>query len=202
MKKTLIAAILAGASLSPVAALAQGAPAAAAPTPAVGAKVFGPDGAEAGTIEKIEGGNIVVNTGTHRATLPAAAFGNNETGLLISMTKAQLDAAVSAAEAQASASMDSALVADAPIKSSDGVLVGSIQKVEGDNVTVNLAEGNAITLKKEFLMADASGLKLKMSDADFKSAVAAATGSASAQADANAKGGSGEEAAATEPPGN
>lgn len=206
MKKALIAAAMAGASFTPMAAAyaQDAAPAAAAaaattPTPTVGAKVFGPDKAEVGTIEKVEGGNAIVNTGTNRATLPMSAFGSNASGLLISMTKAQLDSAVAAAEAQASSAMTASLTPDAPIKSSDGVLVGSVQKVEGDNVTIDLAEGSAITLQKEYLMADSTGLKVKMTDADFKAAVAAASSAAPAQASAEAGSGSDQAAAATAP---
>lgn len=205
MKKALIAAALVGTSVIPMATAhaqeaAPATTAAATPTPTVGAKVFGPDKAEVGTIEKVEGGNAVVNTGTQRATLPMTAFGANASGgLLISMTKAQLDSAVAAAEAQAASTMMASLTPDAPIKSSDGVLVGSVQKVEGDNVTIDLAEGSAITLQKEYLMADSTGLKVKMTDAAFKAAVAAASSSAPAQASAEASSGAGEEAAATAP---
>ncbi|MEW9854022.1 hypothetical protein [Novosphingobium sp. M1R2S20] len=212
MKKPFMTAALAAVALSPLAAHAQAqdasaqattsaqASTAAATKPAVGAKVFGPQGAEVGTVEKVDPANVVVNTGTKRATLPLAAFGNNEKGLLISMTRDQLNAAVAAAEAQTSSAMQAALVADAEVKSKDGVLIGTVQKVEGDNVTIDLADGNPVTVTKQYLtVAPAGGLALTMNAAEFKSAVAAAVQSgASAPAGADAQAGANAQAAGTE----
>lgn len=175
MKKSLIAAALLGACLTPVAAVAQDVPDAVAAALAVGATVYAPDGSEVGTIKNMPGGNVVISTGKHDATLPATVFGMNEKGLLIAMTKAQLDAAVEAAEAKANAAMDAALVADASVHSSDGVVVGTVQKIEGDNVTIDLPAGTAITLQKEHLTAGSNGLSLYMTAADFNAAVSAAT---------------------------
>lgn len=176
MKKSLIAAALMSASMVPLAANAQDVPAPVAAELQVGAVVYGPQGEQVGTIEALPAGNVVLNTGAHKATLPVAAFGKNDKGLQISMTKAELDAAVSAAQAQADATMDAALVADAEVKSRDGVVVGSIQKVEGDNIVVDLPEGSAITLQKEHLTAGQAGLQLFMTAEEFRTAVAAAAG--------------------------
>jgi hypothetical protein len=200
MNTRILAAALATAALSPIAAQAQSAapasaaPAGAAPTtqqaavaPTVGAKVYGPDGVEAGTVEKVDAANAVVNTGTKRATLPLAAFGKNEKGLLISMSKAQLEAAVAAAETKTATTTSSALVANAPVKTSDGVAIGTVQKVEGDNVTLSLSDGKAITVTKQYLTTGADGsLALTMKSADFKAAVAAASQGAAAGAPASA----------------
>jgi len=195
MNTRILAAALATAALSPIAAQAQSAaPASAAPAtqqaavaPTVGAKVYGPDGVEAGTVEKVDAANAVVNTGTKRATLPLAAFGKNEKGLLISMSKAQLEAAVAAAETKTATTTSSALVANAPVKTSDGVAIGTVQKVEGDNVTLSLSDGKAITVTKQYLSTGADGsLALTMKSADFKAAVAAASQGAAAGAPASA----------------
>lgn len=196
MHKPLVAATLAAVSLMPLTAFAQGAapaatttaPAAAAPT--VGAKVFDAQGAEVGSIEKVDAANAVVYTGTKRATLPLAAFGKSEKGLLISMTQAQLNAAVAEAESKTSSAMGTALVANAAVKSKDGAAIGTIQKVEGDNVTISLAGGGPVTVTKQYLTVGADNtLALTMNAAEFKSAVAAASQSgatAPAGADANA----------------
>jgi len=195
MNTRILAAALATAALSPIAAQAQSAaPTSAAPAtqqaavaPTVGAKVYGPDGVEAGTVEKVDAANAVVNTGTKRATLPLAAFGKNEKGLLISMSKAQLEAAVAAAETKTATTTSSALVANAPVKTSDGVAIGTVQKVEGDNVTLSLSDGKAITVTKQYLTTGADGsLALTMKSADFKAAVAAASQGAAAGAPASA----------------
>ncbi len=196
MKKSLIAAALAASAMVPMSAFAQAAsaPAATAPAataaPTVGAKVYDTAGAEVGTVEKVDGANAVVFTGTKRATLPGTAFAKNDKGLVIAMTQAQLNAAVTAAESKTAGAMDAALVADAPIKSKDGVAVGTVQKVEGDNVTVALTDGNPVTITKQYLTVGANNaLTLTMNATEFKSAVTAATQSsatAPASADASA----------------
>lgn len=214
MKKSLIVASLAAVSLTPLAAHAQAAAAGSAPAPAaattpaataapaVGAKVFDTQGGEVGTIEKVDGTNAVVFTGTKRATLPVSAIAKSDKGLVISMTQTQLNAAVAAAETKTAGAMDTALVADAKIKSKDGQLVGTVQKVEGDNVTVALADGNPVTVTKQYLTVGADGgLALTMNSAEFKSAVAAASQSAAtAPAGADAKANTNAQAAATQEP--
>jgi len=175
MHKSLFAAALLGACVLPSAAIAQEVPEAVASALAVGATVYGTDGAEVGKIESMPGGNVVLFTGKNRATLPASVFGMNETGLLIGMTKAQLDAAVEAAEAKASAAIDAALVPEAQIMSKDGIAIGSIQKIEGENVTIDLPTGSAITLQKEHLNVRDGKLMLFMTAAEFQAAVNAAS---------------------------
>ncbi|MPS69603.1 hypothetical protein ACLIMP_12410 [Novosphingobium aerophilum] len=176
MKKTLIAAAIAAATLSPVAVMAQGA-AATAVAPTVGAKVYGPDGTEVGSVEAVQSGVVTVNTGTARAGLPVASFAMREKGLTIGMNKAQLEAAVSGAKAESSAELASAFVADAPVKSSDGVVLGTISKAEGDDVFVNLSNGSVAQLKKSYfgLGADKS-LALGMTAASFNSQLQSSSG--------------------------
>jgi hypothetical protein len=208
MKKQFAIAALAAVALSPLAAHAQAASApagqaapAAGAAPTMGAKVFDTAGGEVGTVEKVDGGNAVIFTGTKRATLPANAFAKSDKGLVISMTQAQLNAAVAAAETQASGSLNAALVADAQVKSKDGAVVGTIQKVEGDNVTIALTGGGPVTVTKQYLSAGAGGLALTMNAAEFKSAVAAASqGAASAPAGAEASASTNAQAAGTAEP--
>ena len=50
-----------------------------------------------GTVESADASGAVVTTGTARARLPLTSFGRNNQGLVIAMTKAQLEAAVAAA---------------------------------------------------------------------------------------------------------
>ncbi|WP_156841997.1 hypothetical protein [Novosphingobium aquimarinum] len=187
MKKTLIALALAGASLVPAAAMAQEVAPEVQAALAVGAIVYGPQGEEVGRITKLAGPNVVLDTGMHKATLPASAFGKNPKGLLISMTKMQLDQAVSAAQAKAASTLDTALTTGAEVKTMDGMMAGKITSMEGDNITLELPTGKSIVLKREFMMADASGLKVKMDNTTFQGAVADATGTAPAPtADATA----------------
>lgn len=202
MKKTIIATAIAAATFAPGAVLAKQAPTpapaetsaqsspaqapAAATAPTVGAKVYDPTGAEVGTVEAVQGDIVTVTTGTARAGLPSSAFVTRAKGLTISMNKAQLEAAVSGATAGNSAARDAALVADAPIKSSDGVVLGTVTKVEGDNVTVALSNGSAATLKKSYIgLGTDKSLAVGMTAADFAKATQAA-GTAQAGTEAGA----------------
>lgn len=187
MKKSLIAATLMGALALPAAvAHAQEVEDASEATPgaelSVGATVYDPQGGEVGTIEEIAGGNVVVFTGTHRATLPENAFAAGPNGPAIAMTKAELDAAVAKVEASTNAQMTAALVPGAQVRSSEGTVVGTVQKVEGNDIVVDLPDGAAITLTKEHLTADQNGLKLFMTAEQFQSAVNAASGTAATPA--------------------
>jgi hypothetical protein len=114
------------------------------------------------------------------------------------MTKDQLEAAINGAKAQTNAAKDAALVVGAPIKSSDGVALGSVEKVEGEDVTVALSDGSSAVLKKSYIGLDASqSLALGMTAADFAAATQAA-GTAQASADAGAPASSEENAATGE----
>jgi hypothetical protein len=62
-----------------------------------GAQVHDPHGALVGTIESPDASGAIVNTGTARGRLALSSFGRNSQGLVIAMTKAQLEAAIAAA---------------------------------------------------------------------------------------------------------
>ena len=57
-----------------------------------GAAVFDQNGGEVGKIESVSGKNAVLSTGTTRATVPVSSFAKNDKGLVIGMTKAEIDA--------------------------------------------------------------------------------------------------------------
>ncbi|MGZ8313299.1 MAG: hypothetical protein ACXWU1_09315 [Allosphingosinicella sp.] len=58
-----------------------------------GTTVLDPQGGAVGTIESADATGAVVATGAVRARLPLASFGKNAQGLVISLTRAQLEAA-------------------------------------------------------------------------------------------------------------
>jgi hypothetical protein len=124
-------------------ALAAYATPALAAVPAVGTKIFGPDGGEVGTVESVQPGAVVINTGTVTAALPEDAFGEGANGPSITMNKADLEAAVNAANQEAAAALAAALVEGADVYSSDAVLLGKVKSLEGDLVVVELASGPA-----------------------------------------------------------
>lgn len=174
MKYTkLVAAALAVASL-PMLAHAQEA---AGVTLAAGGKVYGPQGNEVGTIEQVNGGNVIVNTGTNSATLPASSFAKGEKGPTIGFTKAQLDAAIEAAAQQAQAKLDAALVAGAAVRSIDGLPLGVIQSIDADGMVKMERESGAYFLKRDMFATDDKGLIVRAKAADINAAIAGAAGS-------------------------
>jgi len=142
----------------------------------VGAKIYGSDGAEVGTIEKVEGGAVTVNTGTLTAALPADSFGDSDKGPTISWTKAELEAAVTAANDQAAAAFAAALVAGAEVYSSDAVALGKVKEVAADgSVIVELASGPVALPRAQMALQEAK-LTFRATAADVQAAAAAATG--------------------------
>ena len=153
-------------------ALAQGA------AVAVGAKVLGPDGAEVGTIEKIENGVAVVNTGTLTANLPVDSFGAGENGPVIGWNKAELEAAVTAANQEAEAALAGALVAGTELYSSDAQLLGKIQSVGADGLVVVELPTGPVSLPKAQMAMQADKLTFLATAADVQAAVSAQGGTA------------------------
>ena len=86
----------------PAAVMAQDAPAAAA-APAAGSPlaagqtIYGPQGEAVATVVSVDGANVVIDTGTAKATLPSTALTPGEKGPSIAYNKDQLNAAISAA---------------------------------------------------------------------------------------------------------
>lgn len=140
----------------------------------VGAKVFGPDGAEVGTVEQVQGENVVVNTGSVTAALPSSVFGAGESGPTIGWNKAQLEAAVNEANQEAEAQLQAAFVPEADLYSSDGQLLGKVASVADESFVVTLESGE-FTLPKEQVTMQADKLTFLATAADLQAAVAAQT---------------------------
>jgi len=66
-------------------------------------KVYDPKGGLVGSVEEVNAEGAIVATGKSRVQLPTASFGKNNLGLVISVTRDELDAQAAAA---ASASAD------------------------------------------------------------------------------------------------
>ena len=65
-----------------------------------GVSVYDEKGGLIGKIQSVSGSNAVVNTGVTRAQIPIASFAKNDKGLVMGMTKAQLDASAKKSEAK------------------------------------------------------------------------------------------------------
>ena len=159
--------LLASPALAQAAATGQ-----AAATPTAGATVYGPDGAEVGKIDKVENGNAVINTGKNSAAIPVSALGHNAKGLLLSMTRDQLDAAASAASAQAVGKLDQALVAGAAVHTADNQPIGKIGSVSPEGLVTVERESGSFALKKDMFTTDAQGVALRLTQAQIQAALA------------------------------
>lgn len=57
-----------------------------------GVSVYDTSGGLVGKIQSVSGANAVVDTGTVRAQIPVSSFAKNDKGLVLAMTRAQIDA--------------------------------------------------------------------------------------------------------------
>ena len=173
--KFLPLAVLSAIMLCPAAALAQAAPATQANvTLGAGTLVYDPQGGDVGKIESVNGDNVVLDTGTHKATLPKSAFGTGAKGPTISMTKAQIDAAVAASLAKSQEALTTALVPGAEGRGKAGAVVGKIKEINGDQVILDRTEG-AVSLNKNLFTLTSGALTLGLTAAEFEAAAKAAT---------------------------
>lgn len=119
---------------------------------AAGATVYDPQGGTVGTVEKVDGANVVVNTGAHTVALPLDKFATGEKGPVISVTKQALDELAAQADADASAKLGAALVAGAAVVDNTGVALGTIDKVDGDNIILKTEKGPVTFTRKYFAL--------------------------------------------------
>ncbi|WP_298464930.1 hypothetical protein [uncultured Erythrobacter sp.] len=148
MKFVKLAVLATAIAATPIAANAQDA----------GTTVYGNDDAPIGTVESNADGIVTVDTGTHKAPLPANLLAEREIGWTVNATKAQIDGMMAAQVAEANAKRDAALVVGAAVNSADGSAAGSLTEVDlaGDAIVLESANG-PVALKKEHFAVDASG---------------------------------------------
>lgn len=173
---------LAVSSAAPVLAQSAAPAAAAKVEVTVGAPVYDPQGQQVGTIAKVDGATVVINTGKHSASLATASIGRNEKGLLVSMTREQLDAAVEAAAAKSQAGLEAALVAGATVHSSDNQPLGTIKQISPDGVVSVDRNGKVFALKKDSFAMDAAGVRINATAAQIDAAIAQQAAAAPATA--------------------
>lgn len=153
---------------SPAFAQATPTPAATAASSAVtaGATVVDTAGAPVGTIESVSGGNAVLSTGAVKATIPVASFAKGPKGLIIGITKADLEAKVAAA------SKPTDITVGMTVNGPQGKPVGTVEAVTGDMVTVATSSAKAQLPKTAFAQG-ANGLVIGMTVDQLNAAVAA-----------------------------
>jgi len=137
----------------------------------IGQMVYGPQGNEVGAIEKIDGEVVIVNTGSHSAALAGSSFGKGTKGPVIGFTKVQLNDAIESANQQAKAKLDAALVAGSPLRSSDGVALGTIKSVNEDGSAVIEGTDRTYSLGRSTFGTDDKGLILLITEQQLKDAL-------------------------------
>lgn len=118
-----------------------------------GMHVTDSSGASVGTVKAVQGSNLLIQTDKHEVLLPTTSFTVSNGKLLFGMTQAQLDAQVEKSLAARSAS----IVAGATVKGSAGTPVGTIDSVEGGNVTIALQDGKKIAVPQAGLRGNTDG---------------------------------------------
>jgi len=162
MKFAKLAVVATALAATPIAANAQD----------VGATVYGNDDAPIGTVESNAGGVVTVDTGKHKAPLPANLLAEREIGWTVNATKAQIDgmmdqqvAAQAAAQAEAEAAakeeaeakLAAALVVGATVTTNDNMTLGMVDQFDADNVVVKTEDASLVTLPRNFFAVDAEG---------------------------------------------
>ena len=120
---------------------------------AVGMQVVDTAGAPVGTVTAINGDNIQIKTDKHDALLPKSSFTVANGKLLFGMTQAQLDQKID----EAAAASAKAVAAGATVKGSAGTPVGTIDSVEGGNVTMTLTSGKKLQMPVAGVRGNADG---------------------------------------------
>lgn len=163
---------LATASLLAITAL----PAAAKEKPLLlspGMVFYAPDGTVAGTIREVSGPAVVVDTGSTVLTLGTESFVSAKIGPTIGYTKAELDAAAARILAEQASRLNAAVVVGAELRSSDGVKVGTVRRINPDGSVMIGDDKRAYRLERSQLSTDASGLVLRFSNSQLEAALKA-----------------------------
>ncbi len=165
-----VAALAAASSMPSFAQTATPAAAAASADLKVGTMVYGASGAEVGSIKRIDGDTIIVDTGTNDAALARSSFGASPKGPVIGFTKEQLDAAIAEAKAKMASQLDAKLVAGTAVTSADGAAIGTVKSLGDDGTVVLDDKGTAFALQKDLFTATDAGLALRITAAQLAEA--------------------------------
>lgn len=137
----------------------------------VGAEVKDPAGGFVGTITKVEGDNVILKTDKHEVALPSTSFAKGDSGYLMGMTQAELNAAVEASLAEAAKTM----VVGASVRGSDGNSVGTIEAIDDEFVTLALAGGQKARLPRAAVAATPQGPVIGLTLAQLEAQVGGAS---------------------------
>lgn len=135
----------------------------------VGATVSDTQGGPVGTIASISGGNATIDTGTVKAAVPVTSFAQRPSGLVLGMTKAQLEAAVAQAK-------PTDIAVGTQVVGPQGGSVGTVAEVNDTLVTLQMPSGKVQLPKNAFAQNASGALVIGMTQAQLEAAAKAAAG--------------------------
>jgi preprotein translocase subunit YajC len=119
-----------------------------------GMQVVDTTGGAVGTVVSVSGDNVVIKTDKHQVALPKTSFTAHEGKLLFGMSQAQLNAETEKSLAAAAAS----IAAGATVKGSAGAVVGTIDSLDAESVTIKLQSGSLIRVPRSGVAAGGDGV--------------------------------------------
>jgi preprotein translocase subunit YajC len=152
-----------------LASLSLAAPAAAQ---TAGMQVVDTNGGAVGAVTAVKGGLITVKTNKHEVALPRTSFTLHEGKLLFGMTQAQLNAEAEKAQAQANA----AIAPGATVKGSGGAVLGTIDAIDAEFVTLKLESGELVRLPRSGVAASNGEVVAGVTAEQLRAQVAPSTG--------------------------
>ena len=132
----------------------------------VGVTVFGNDDAAIGTVEANADGIVTVDTGTHKAPLPADLLAEREGKWTVNATKAQIDAMMQAQVDEANAKRDAALVVGAAAVTAKGLPAGTVYTIDDQDTVILKRDAGIITLKREHFAVNEQGALMALYTAE------------------------------------
>jgi preprotein translocase subunit YajC len=143
-----------------------------------GMQVVDPSGGAVGTVTAVKGDNLILKTDKHEVQLPLASFTADQGNLLFGMTAAQLNAETEKAMAAAAA----AVAVGAQVYGSEGTLVGQIEAIDTEYVTIKLTSGTSVRLPRAGVGGSANGAVLGITAEQLADLAAQAAGPAESTA--------------------
>lgn len=141
-------------------------PAAASATPVPGMAVKDASGGDVGIVQSVKGDIVVLKTDRHEVQIPRSSFAPHEGHLLLGATRAELNAQVDQALANAAAQIKEG----AAVHGKGGSVVATIQAVGSDNVTLKLPSGDLVRFPKNGIAPGPNGIMIGMTAAELQAA--------------------------------
>lgn len=133
-----------------------------------GTQVVDVAGNPVGTVQSVRGGELIVKTDRHEVRLPARSFTPDKGKLVFGMTRDALNRATDAMLAKA-------LLPGAAVHGKNGALIGQIEAIDGQFVTIELQSGETIRLPRQAVGPGRNGAVLGITTAELEQMVKQAT---------------------------